>query len=68
MIVLTQARMLCMYMYRSYHDGTVKTLTPESSIQIQRALGADIILVLDECTPFHVDKEYTAESMRRSHR
>ena len=31
-------------------------------------LGADIILTLDECTPFHVDKSYTESSMERSHR
>jgi hypothetical protein len=30
--------------------------------------GADIILTLDECTPFHVEKKYTEESMERSHR
>jgi len=31
-------------------------------------LGADLIVVLDECTPFNVDKQYTAHSTRRSHR
>jgi queuine tRNA-ribosyltransferase len=31
-------------------------------------LGADLIVVLDECTPFNVDKSYTEESMKRSHR
>lgn len=55
-------------MFRSYLDGAIKTLTPELSIQTQRQLGADLIVVLDECTPFHVDKDYTASSMRRSHR
>jgi len=35
---------------------------------IQRKIGADIILVFDECTPFHVDKDYTSKSMERSHR
>eukprot|EP00611_Tribonema_gayanum_P022653 TRINITY_DN4599_c1_g1_i1.p2 TRINITY_DN4599_c1_g1~~TRINITY_DN4599_c1_g1_i1.p2 ORF type:complete len:518 (-),score=75.91 TRINITY_DN4599_c1_g1_i1:1160-2713(-) len=54
--------------FKSYHDGSIKQLSPETSIQIQRDLGADLILVLDECTPFHVDKEYTAASTRRSHR
>ena len=42
--------------FKSYIDGRMHTLTPESSIDVQRKLGADIILVLDECTPFHVDK------------
>ncbi|RYH04789.1 tRNA-guanine transglycosylase [archaeon] len=54
--------------FRSYIDGSVHTLTPEGCMDIQRALGADIILVLDECTPFNVDKTYTEASMHRSHR
>lgn len=54
--------------FRSYVDGRKLLLTPEESIRIQRLLGADLIVVLDECTPFHVDKEYTMSSMRRSHR
>lgn len=54
--------------FRAYTDGTMRFLSPEISIQAQRDIGADIVLVLDECTPFNVDKEYTAESMRRSHR
>lgn len=54
--------------FKSYIDGSTKTLTPESSIEVQRKLGADLILVLDECTPFHVDKKYTERSMEMSHR
>ncbi len=54
--------------FRSYLDGSVHSLTPEGAIQIQRDLGADLILVLDECTPYHVDREYTARSMALSHR
>jgi len=54
--------------FRSYVDGLVYDLTPEKSIEIQRKLGADLIVVLDECTPFNVDKHYTAYSTRRSHR
>jgi len=38
------------------------------SIQIQRKLGADLIYQFDECTPYHVDRQYTEESMYRSHR
>ena len=53
---------------RSYVDGKKWLLTPEKSIEIQSKIGADIILVLDECTPFHVDKEYTQKSMNMSHR
>ena len=54
--------------FRSYFDNSRKKLTPEFSIQIQRNLRADLILVLDECTPFNVSKDYTRESMERSHR
>lgn len=54
--------------FKSYIDGKRHTLTPERSIQVQRALGADLIVVLDECTPFHVDKSYTEQSMHLSHR
>jgi len=54
--------------FKSYIDGKRHTLTPERSIQVQQALGADLILVLDECTPFHVDKTYTEKSMHLSHR
>lgn len=54
--------------FRSYIDGKLHCLTPESAIDIQRQLGADLIVVLDECTPFHVDKSYTEGSMNLSHR
>ena len=43
-------------------------LTPEKSIDIQRDLGADLIFVLDECTPYNVDKNYTEKSMHMTHR
>ena len=55
-------------LFKSYLDGSFKLLTPEKSIEIQRDIGADLILVFDECTPFHVNKTYTESSMRRSHR
>jgi queuine tRNA-ribosyltransferase len=54
--------------FKSYIDGKMHLLTPERSIQVQQALGADLIVVLDECTPFHVDKAYTERSMHLSHR
>lgn len=54
--------------FRAYTDGRPVLLTPEESIRIQHLLGADLIVVLDECTPFHVDREYTQSSMERSHR
>ncbi len=55
-------------LFRSYRDGAMELLTPERAITIQRELGADLILVLDECTPYHVDKKYTKASMELSHR
>lgn len=54
--------------FRAYTDGRYQLLTPERSIQTQQQLGADLIVVFDECTPFNVAKEYTRSSMRRSHR
>ena len=45
--------------FKSYVDGSKLLLTPEKSIKIQRDLGADLIVVFDECTPFNVDKNYT---------
>ena len=41
---------------------------PETSMEVQAALNADIALVFDECTPFHVDRDYTASSTERTHR
>src|SRR6202023_2271103 len=38
------------------------------SMATQAALGSDLALVFDECTPFHVDREYTARSTERTHR
>ncbi len=54
--------------FKSYIDGSNLLLTPERSIQVQRDLGADFIVVFDECTPFNVEKKYTFQSMLRSHR
>lgn len=54
--------------FKSYIDGKEYLLTPERSIRVQRGLGADLIVVLDECTPFHVDKSYTEKSLAMSHR
>jgi queuine tRNA-ribosyltransferase len=54
--------------FRSYVDGSVKFLGPETSMAVQAALESDIALVLDECTPFHVSRDYTARSMERTHR
>ena len=54
--------------FRSYLDGSLKFIGPETSMEIQDALGSDIALVFDECTPFHVSRDYTARSTERTHR
>jgi queuine tRNA-ribosyltransferase len=54
--------------FRAHTDGARHRLTPVDSIDIQRQLGSDITMVLDECTPFPVAEEEAASSMRRSMR
>jgi queuine tRNA-ribosyltransferase len=54
--------------FRSYIDGRPLFLSPEVSMEVQAKLGSDIALVLDECTPYHADRDYTARSMERTHR
>lgn len=54
--------------FRSYVDGSERFLGPEGSMAVQAALGSDIALVFDECTPFHVSRDYTARSTERTHR
>jgi queuine tRNA-ribosyltransferase len=54
--------------FRSYIDGAERFLGPEDSMAVQAALRSDIALVFDECTPFHVTREYTARSTERTHR
>jgi len=54
--------------FRSYIDGSERFMAPETSMEVQAALGSDIALVFDECTPFNVTREYTARSTERTHR
>ncbi len=54
--------------FRSYLDGSERFLGPEESMAVQAALHSDIALVFDECTPFHVSRDYTARSTERTHR
>jgi queuine tRNA-ribosyltransferase len=54
--------------FRSYIDGAERFLGPEESMAVQAALNSDIALVFDECTPFHVTRDYTARSTERTHR
>jgi queuine tRNA-ribosyltransferase len=54
--------------FRSYRDGRERFMSPEVSMEVQAALGSDIALVFDECTPFHADYDYTSRSTDRTHR
>ncbi|MCX6388808.1 MAG: tRNA guanosine(34) transglycosylase Tgt [Solirubrobacterales bacterium] len=54
--------------FRSYIDGSKMFMGPETSMEVQAKLGSDIALVFDECTPFHVTRDYTAKSTERTHR
>jgi queuine tRNA-ribosyltransferase len=54
--------------FRSYLDGSERFMGPETSMQVQGHLGTDIALAFDECTPFHVERDYTARSMERTQR
>jgi queuine tRNA-ribosyltransferase len=54
--------------FRSYVDGRERFLSPEGSMAVQAALRSDVALVFDECTPFHVDRDYTERSTERTHR
>ncbi len=48
--------------FRSHVDGSLHTFTPESIIDIQRYIGSDIMMALDECTPFPCEKENVVQS------
>ncbi|MFQ5441823.1 MAG: tRNA guanosine(34) transglycosylase Tgt [Thermodesulfobacteriota bacterium] len=54
--------------FSSHLDGARCTLTPENTMEIQEALGSDIIMPLDECAPPGADREYTVNSMNLTHR
>ena len=52
--------------FRSHLDGSAHTLTPELAIQVQRALGSDISMVLDECPPGGASRDEVASAMTRT--
>lgn len=54
--------------FQSHIDGSKHTFTPENVIDIQRSIGADIIMALDECTPYPCDLAYATKSMHLTHR
>ncbi len=54
--------------FKSYKDGSEHRFTPERSIEIQHAIGADMIFVFDECTSPMASYEYQRKAMERTHR
>ncbi len=54
--------------FRSHIDGSKHIFTPENVMNIQRRIGADIIMAFDECTPGTADYDYAKKSMDRTHR
>jgi queuine tRNA-ribosyltransferase len=53
--------------FRSHLDGSLHFFTPESVVEIQRKLGSDIMMVLDECTPYPTTYEYAETSKKLTH-
>ena len=54
--------------FRSHIDGSAHFFTPENVMDIQRQIGADIIMAFDECTPYPCDLKYATDSMHMTHR
>ena len=54
--------------FRSHIDGKAHFFTPERAIDIQRVIGADIIMAFDECTPYPCEYNYAKDSMEMTHR
>jgi len=54
--------------FQSHIDGSYHFFTPERAIDIQRSIGADIIMAFDECTPYPCDYRYAKNSMHMTHR
>ena len=54
--------------FRSHIDGSRHLFTPENVVDIQRIIGADIIMAFDECTPGTADYDYAKKSMELTHR
>jgi queuine tRNA-ribosyltransferase len=54
--------------FKSHIDGSYHFFTPENVMEIQRTIGADIIMAFDECTPYPCDFRYAQRSMHMTHR
>lgn len=55
-------------LFRSHIDGSKHFFTPESVMEIEQSLGADIAMCFDECAPYPSDRAYTIAAMERTHR
>ena len=55
-------------LFKSYLDGRIIELTPETSVRAQKSLGADLIVPLDELPPYHVSRDRLRESVFMTHR
>ncbi len=53
--------------FRSHIDGSRHFLSPEKSVEVQQALGSDIMMAFDECVGYPADRKYTEEAMERTH-
>jgi queuine tRNA-ribosyltransferase len=53
--------------FQSHIDGSKHVFTPEKAVDVQRHLGADIMMAFDECTPYPCDESYAKKSMHRTH-
>ncbi len=56
------------YIFQSHIDGSKHTFTPENVVDIQRTIGSDILMALDECTPYPCDFDYANKSLDLTHR
>ncbi len=54
--------------FQSHIDGSLHRFTPESVMDMQRAIGADIVMAFDECVPYPCDEAYAREAMERTSR
>ncbi|MFY0598845.1 MAG: tRNA guanosine(34) transglycosylase Tgt [Cyclobacteriaceae bacterium] len=54
--------------FKSHIDGSKHVFSPESVMDVQRTIGADIMMAFDECTPYPCDKKYAENSMHMTHR
>lgn len=54
--------------FKSHIDGSYHVFTPENVMEIQRSIGADIIMAFDECTPYPCDYQYAKRSLQMTHR